>query len=248
MNKSPAKVSMLSPEVETQREYYANTADDYDQMHLTDEEHNIALEWAYSVMQRLQLSSILDVGCGTGRGVKFFHIRGIEVKGIEPVQELLDAGYKKHGISEEQMIRGSGEALPFEDDSFDATIELGVLHHVAHPEKMVAEMIRVSRRVIFISDSNRFGQGHFLWRLLKIIAWKLRLWWLLDLVRTKGRGYTISKEDGLAYSYSVYDSFDQLSAWADRVYVVPTSKMTVRSWLHPIATCSHALLIAERDS
>ncbi len=35
MNKSPAKVSMLSPEVETQREYYANTADDYDQMHLT---------------------------------------------------------------------------------------------------------------------------------------------------------------------------------------------------------------------
>ncbi len=234
--------------VAIQRSYYAETAADYDQMHLMDAEHNLALRYIMSHMRLHGLESILDVGCGTGRGVKALLDEGLDVTGVEPVKALLDAGCESHGLPRERMLEGSGESLTFGDGAFDATMELGVLHHVPDPAKVVAEMLRVSRRAVFISDSNRFGQGRFAWRLMKIAAWKLGVWGVLDFVRTRGKGYTISDEDGLAYSYSVYDSFRQLADWADQIHVLPTSPMTSRSWMHPLATCSHALLIATRNA
>ena len=231
-----------------QRNYYAETASDYDQMHLMDAEHNLALSHFTAEMNRLGVNTMLDVGCGTGRGVKFLLDRGVDVTGVEPVRELLDAGIEQHSLPAERMLEGTGESLAFDDKSYDCSMELGVLHHVPDPSRVVAEMIRVSRKAIFISDSNRFGQGRFVWRLIKIAAWKMKLWGLLDFIRTKGKGYTISEEDGLAYSYSVYDSFNQLAAWADSIHVIPTSPSTATSWLHPVATASHVLLVATRDN
>ena len=237
---------MIDKATAIQRSYYAETASDYDQMHLMDAEHNLALDHICTIMQHADLSTILDVGCGTGRGVKHLLDKGLDVTGVEPVKALLEAGCKQHGLPTERMLEGNGERLNFADKSFDATVELGVLHHVPDPRKVVAEMIRVSRRAIFISDCNRFGQGHFAARLIKIAAWKMGLWKPIDFVRTRGKGYTISKEDGLAYSYSVYDSYNQLADWADQMHVIPTSAMTANSWLHPLATCSHVLLVAIR--
>lgn len=230
--------------VEIQRQYYTNTADSYDKMHLMDAEHNRALRYISMVMRDRGLSSILDVGCGTGRGVKYLMDHGLNPIGVDPVQALLDTGCREHGLPPERMIYGSGDALSFNDASFDATVELGVLHHVPNPTKLIDEMIRVSRHAIFVSDCNRFGQGSYSSRLVKIAAWKLGLWKSTDWIRTRGKGYTISKGDGLAYSYSVYDSFVQLAKWADEVQVIGTSPMTGTSWLHPLATCSHALLVA----
>ena len=138
--------------ISIQRKYYADTASDYDQMHLMDAEHNVALDHICSEMFRMNLSSMLDVGCGTGRGVKYLLDRKLDVKGVEPVQALLDAGCKQHDLPSDRMLLGSGEKLSFEDNAFDATMELGVLHHVPDPPMVVAEMIRVSRRAIFISD------------------------------------------------------------------------------------------------
>ncbi len=230
-----------------QKHYYTKTADKYDEMHLMDPEHNLALEYIHRLAVSIGLSSVLDVGCGTGRGVKFLLNRGVDVTGIEPVRALLETGRLNHLLPADRMLEGSGESLPFSDAAFDASMELGVLHHVPNPAKVVAEMIRVSRRAIFISDCNRFGQGSFLSRLIKIGAWKTGLWKPIDLLRTRGKGYTISKEDGLAYSYSVYDSFDQLADWADEITLIPTSKATAKSWLHPLATCSHVLLVAMKS-
>ncbi len=46
-----------------QREYYAQTAVAYDQMHLMDKEHNLALQYVFDYMTRNQWSSswTLDV-------------------------------------------------------------------------------------------------------------------------------------------------------------------------------------------
>jgi SAM-dependent methyltransferase len=233
--------------VQIQRKYYAQTAAVYDQMHLMDQEHNLALSYIESELSRLGLSSVLDVGCGTGRGVMRLLTAGFDVKGVEPVAELLKSGVSSHNLPPERMMEGSGEALPFADQSFDAVMELGVLHHVPNPRVVVREMTRVARRAIFLSDSNRFGQGRLLWRLFKIAAWKLGVWPVLDWIRTRGRGYTISKEDGLAYSYSVYDSFAALAEWADAIYVIHTSKLTSQSWVFPAISASHGLLVAVRN-
>lgn len=233
-----------SAAVAIQQQYYAQTAAEYDQMHLMDPEHNLALEHVAAALEQHKLRSVLDVGCGTGRGVKYLLSRGFDATGVEPVRALLEQGCQKHGLPSERMLEGTGEALQFPDKAFDATVELGVLHHVRHPELVVREMLRVSRHAVFISDCNRFGQGRFVARLLKLAAWKCGMWGAVDLLRTRGKGYTISKEDGLAYSYSIYDSFDQLAAWADTMYVLPTVSASYHSWCHPLLNCSHALLVA----
>jgi hypothetical protein len=69
-------------------------------------------------------------------------------------------------------------------------------------------------------------------------------------LRTGGKRYRITEGDGLAYSYSVYDSFEQVSQWADRVILVPLpsddSKAT--SWFHPLLNSGGVLLCAFREA
>ena len=122
------------------------------------------------------------------------------------------------------LVQGRGDALPFADASFEAVCEFAILHHVPDPRIVVAEMLRVAKKAVIISNSNRFGQGPMFLRVVKLILWKLRLWGAFNYVRTSGKGYQITEGDGLSYSYSVYDSFDQIAQWADRVFVISSDK------------------------
>ncbi len=53
---------------------------------------------------------------------------------------------ERKGIPRGRIVQGSGYSLPFKDDSVDAVLECGVLHHVADPFRVVEEMTRVARR------------------------------------------------------------------------------------------------------
>jgi len=107
----------------------------------------------------------------------------------------------------------------------------------------------VSRRAIFLSDTNRFGRAGLGTRLVKLALYRMGLWPLAYLAWTKGRGCDISDCDGVAYSYSVYDSLTQVEAWADRTALIPTKIEGARrvSWAHPLLTSSHVLLCGLRD-
>jgi hypothetical protein len=49
------------------------------------------------------------------------------------------------------------------------------------------------------------------------------LWRLADLIKTKGSGYTISEGDGLAYSYSVFNDYKQISRECKAVHMLNTT-------------------------
>jgi ubiquinone/menaquinone biosynthesis C-methylase UbiE len=234
-----------------QAAYYASTAAEYDRVHtaLPEGEHYVALAFIAALSEMLQLQTFLDVGAGTGRGVRYLLARGKEVRGVEPVGSLI-AEAEAQGTPRGLIVEGSGYALPYPDASFDAVFACGVLHHVAEPARMVAEMTRVARRAVFLSDSNRFGRGRsYSVRLLKLALYKSGLWKAARYLQTRGKMYSISAGDGLYYSYSIYDSCDQLSRWADRLWIVPTSpKGSVQSWLHPLLTSTHGLLCAARTT
>ena len=59
--------------------------------------------------------------------------------------------------------------------ALDAVCAFGVMHHVKRPAIVVGEMMRVARRAIFISDSNRFGQGSMPARRVKLLLWRFGL-------------------------------------------------------------------------
>ncbi len=238
---------------EVQKEYYSRTASQYDTMHTACEhdEHYAALNFIDLLCEKVGLDGFLDVGAGTGRAVRFLLERGRNVRGVEPVAALIDQA-ERHGIPKGAIVEGSGYSLPFPDKSFDAVLQCGVLHHVAEPERVVREMIRVASKAVFLSDSNRFGQGRPAARLLKLLLCKTHLWKSARYVQTRGKMYTITEGDGLAYSYSVYDSYAQLAEWASSIWLIPLSENKhrglARSWLHPLLTSPHVLLCALRTT
>ncbi|PKN56804.1 MAG: class I SAM-dependent methyltransferase [Deltaproteobacteria bacterium HGW-Deltaproteobacteria-14] len=238
-----------------QRAYYAQTAAGYDAAHVhADDAHNAALDHVLQVIAALGLTSALDVGAGTGRTVaRLLEEGGLErVAGIEPVAELVAHGHAK-GLPEDVLRVGDGRALPYPDRSFDVVVETGMLHHVKTPRVVVGEMLRVARRAVFLSDSNRFGQGRLAARLVKLGLYGARLWPLANLVKTRGKGYQYSEGDGVSYSYSVFDDLPALEAWADRVYTVPLGPRSatppaLAAWTGSLLTAPQVLVCALRDA
>jgi ubiquinone/menaquinone biosynthesis C-methylase UbiE len=86
----------------------------------------------------------LDVG--TGAGALAFALAPLvrEVVGIDPVPELLELA-RARALPNTEFVEGDGAALPFPDASFDLAATHRTLHHVAAPDRVVAELARVTR-------------------------------------------------------------------------------------------------------
>lgn len=234
-----------------QRSYYSATAVRYDEMHVAaGDEHYVSLSYVSALLRRLNARTVLDLGCGTGRALLYLRHKNPEVMiyGVEPVVALLHAAIGK-GVSTNLLVNGHGARLPFKDKSFDAVVECGVLHHVAKPQTVVSEMARVARQAIFLSDSNIFGQGRPGIRVLKLLLYKAGFWRTAKFVQTRGRGYTLTDGDGLAYSYSVFFQYRQLREWADTILAIPVSRQHkfLNAW-SPVLAASGVLLCALRES
>lgn len=227
-----------------QRAYYEDTSAHFDAWHLkAADEHASALQWIDFLFSQGQFASILDVGAGTGRAIEFFRARGRDITGAEPSSAQIAQAIKK-GIPAAHIVQADGQSLPFADGSFDAVCEFGMLHHVRQPERVIAEMLRVARKAVFISDSNRFGQGRPLARVAKLALYRTGLWKLAEFVRTRGKGYHFSEHDGVFYSFSVYDHLEQVSAAAEHVWLLPVTQGDRRGWCRPFMTHGHVLLCA----
>ncbi len=240
---------MTSPQ-QIQHDFYTATADRYDEMHVApNDEHHTALSLISALIDGLAYGSVLDVGAGTGRGVAHFigSHDDLEVRGVEPVRAMIDQAEQRHAVPAGRIVEASGDRLPFANGSFDAVCELGVLHHVADPNSIVAEMARVARRAVFLSDENRFANGGGLKRAVKYGLYRAGLWPLAHRLATGGRPYHLNPGDGgVAYSYSVYDSLAMLNEWADRVFLIPTVPAGT-GWFHPLFGARNLLLCALRD-
>lgn len=214
-------------EVSTQRDYFVKSALDYDAIHSDRDAHGVALAWLESLFQFHAFESYLEVGAGTGRHLvklqgRFPNARFI---GVEPVEAMRQQAYCK-GIDQNMLIDGNGYQLQFPDESFDVVAEFAVLHHVRYPERVIAEMLRVARRAVFISDDNNFGHGSLLARRVKIALRRLSLWPVFDWVRSGGKRYYISQGDGVAYSYSVFNNLSQIRrACGGGVHILNTSSL-----------------------
>jgi ubiquinone/menaquinone biosynthesis C-methylase UbiE len=199
-------------EVTLQRQYYAETAAKYDAMQISDQdEHQFALAVLSAMIEYHGIKSVLDVGSGTGRALRYLKSRHPSVRfvGIEPVEALRKVGHAA-GLSSDDLRDGDVNALQAADGEFDLVCEFAVLHHVPKPSQAVAEMLRVARKAIFISDANNFGQGGIVARCLKQAIKALGLWRAFDWLRTGGKGYHVSAGDGLFYSYTVFNNYQQI--------------------------------------
>jgi ubiquinone/menaquinone biosynthesis C-methylase UbiE len=86
----------------------------------------------------------LDVGTGAGALALALAPLVREVVGLDPVPELLELA-RARAMANTDFVEGDGTALPFPDGDFDLGGTHRTLHHVAQPERVVAELARVTR-------------------------------------------------------------------------------------------------------
>jgi SAM-dependent methyltransferase len=229
-----------------QRDYYASTAGTYAAQHEADNpECQAALDTLRALLPAWGVSSLLDVGSGVGRVVRHFQrVPGLRVGGIEPVPELIQQA-ELSGVARGSILEGSGTALPYRDASWDVVTAFGMLHHVARPDLVIAEMLRVAKVAVVISDGNRFGQGRTAARLAKLAMCATGLWPAWIALRTRGRGYDVSEGDGIHWSYSVYDSMAQLRAGSSRLLTLESSGApSVGPWSLTLLNAGSVLVVA----
>jgi len=89
-------------------------------------------------------TDLLDVGTGPGYVAEAAVARGANVTGIDVAEAMVEIAQRR--VPSGTFRRGSAEALPLPDDSFDAVVGNFVLLHLGYPEQGVAEARRVLRR------------------------------------------------------------------------------------------------------
>jgi ubiquinone/menaquinone biosynthesis C-methylase UbiE len=156
-------------DIEIQRHDYAKTACTYEARHVDEiDDYYFALSFIISTLDYYEIKSVVDLDCGTGRSILQIksHRSDTRLLGVEPVQNLREVGYSL-GVSPEELIEGDATNLQFASSSVDLVCWFGVPHYVAKSTKAIAEMLRVARKEMFISDSNDVDQGSLLSRTFK---------------------------------------------------------------------------------
>lgn len=116
--------------------------------------------------------AVLEVGCGAAVDLARFAKGGARVTGVDLAVSaiaLAQQNFSQQGLSGTFHV-ANGEALPFEERSFDLVYAHGVVQYTANPGRLVAECRRVLRpggEAIF-QVYNRHSWLHALSRLMKV--------------------------------------------------------------------------------
>lgn len=91
----------------------------------------------------LRGARILDAGCGTGRLLQHLIAAGARPTGLDADAGMLEVA-RQHVLV--PLVRDDICALPFQSETFDATVALTVLEFVDDVPRAIGELCRVTRR------------------------------------------------------------------------------------------------------
>ncbi len=108
------------------------------------------------MIKPMRRESLLDIGCGTGTTMLPFLEMGLDVTGIDPSNGMLHFAKRKmeHRV---ELHRGSGEDLPFDDNSFNYSCIIKTLEFAEDPKKVLEEACRVTKYRVFIGLINGYS-------------------------------------------------------------------------------------------
>lgn len=85
---------------------------------------------------------MLDIGCGTGRWTKYLSSRAGFIEAIDPSDAIFAADNLLGTIPNIRLAKASIETIPFNDETFDFIMSIGVLHHTPDPAKSMIDCVK----------------------------------------------------------------------------------------------------------
>ncbi len=87
---------------------------------------------------------VLEVGSGRGGGAAHIkkYLKPKKMIGLDIAQNAVDLANKRHAFDGLQYVQGSAEKLPFQDQSFDAVINVESCHAYGSVPKFLSEVKR----------------------------------------------------------------------------------------------------------
>ncbi len=111
------------------------------------------LELAGEALPDVEGLSVLDVGVGAGHSSFYFARKQAHLFGVEPDPDMLALAQEESDRLSLgcRFLPGSGEAMPFDDETFDLVVCRMAAHHIGDLDAFFSEAGRVLK-----------GQGHLL--------------------------------------------------------------------------------------
>jgi ubiquinone/menaquinone biosynthesis C-methylase UbiE len=111
----------------------------------------------------LEVTSVLDVGCGEGHFLG--HIRSLAPRarciGVDRSERVIESARSAYPDMEFEVQSAYG--LGFADSSFDLVVAADLLQHSNDPQRILRELARVSRRYVLLTVPREP-----LWRMLNV--------------------------------------------------------------------------------
>ncbi len=89
--------------------------------------------------------TVIDIGCGSGRFIKYLEGRYKKIIGLDPSQAIFAADSLVGKNDKVEMLMASTDNIPFPDNSFDFGYSLGVLHHIPDTKKALNDCVKKIR-------------------------------------------------------------------------------------------------------
>jgi ubiquinone/menaquinone biosynthesis C-methylase UbiE len=143
-------------------DYYSSIASGYDELHGKEQDEKLQ-----EFLEKANLKpgiTVLDVGCGTGRSIRFFAEQ--HWHGIEPSEGLMQHADPQ---AKARITKAQGENIPYPDASFDVILSLTALQNYDDAAKGLEEIKRVAKpgAVLLISFLKKSPKREMLDQLLR---------------------------------------------------------------------------------
>ncbi|MEO6490918.1 MAG: class I SAM-dependent methyltransferase [Ferruginibacter sp.] len=121
-------------------------------------------------------SYALDIGCGTGRWTKWLTNKAGFIEAIDPSNAIFAADKLLGNIENVRLTKASVDTIPFNDETFDFAMSIGVLHHIPDTQQAMKDCVKKIK-------TGGYFYCYLYYNLETRGWWFKTLYWLSDLIR-----------------------------------------------------------------
>lgn len=136
--------------------------------------------WLLKKLRKDKPKSILEIGCGFGRNIKFLIDNGFEannITGSDISKKMINLAKKYVNNKNVKFVHADVYKLPFKTNQFDLLISHGVFMHVKKSKikQSIDEAVRVAHKIIIIEQNYGGNEYTFVHDYRKLLNEKGRI-------------------------------------------------------------------------